>query len=315
MQASHARTEIVYGDISWASTVDGPGTRVVLFLRGCDFNCVWCHSPHLRDRDFSLLFFASRCQLCGACVRACASGVHRIREGRHELDRSRCRRCGRCARVCPVAPPARPLAGALANPVFRVEPEELHRRLRPQLDLLRRLGGGLTVSGGEPLIQYRALRSLLKRCQDDGFRTAVETSGSTSEGAFRALADVVDCWLFGLRPVAEGVGDAEATARFARACSNLKRLRATSGARVIIRMPVVPGVTDALECVAAVAEIMRFQQLEELEILPLNPHASHYYEAMGEPYPAGRIRPPIPERMDSLRQAFVDGGIRARVVR
>ena len=304
---------LVYGDIAWASRTDGPGTRVVLYLRGCGLQCPWCHSPHLQEMGSDLLFFEERCSRCGACVAACPHGVHRIDGGRHHVDRSRCRRCGRCVAVCPTVTPGVPLSGALALPVLKAAPEDLFRRLRPQLELLRRIGG-LTVCGGEPLVQARALRRLLELCRARGIHVAVETSGAVSRRRFALLVDVVDCWLYGLRPMGEEVCDPLAVGDFDRVRRNLAFLAGRPGTRVIVRTPVVPGTTDGRESLSTIADVMVANGLSELELLPLNPHSSHYYRAMGRPYPLGDVVPPSDTELSQVSAYFGSRGLQARIV-
>lgn len=179
-----------YFGISWLSVSDGPGIRIVLYLRGCMLRCPWCHSPHSWDFNPSLLFFESRCLYCGGCQSVCPNGVHCIRNGKHHVNRSLCKLCGRCVESCPTVLSRNSLAGALALPSFSADPMELFRKLRPQLDLLKRIGG-LTIGGGEPLLQYKPLRLLLQSCAAENFHSTVETSGSVPRRSFEELVDTV----------------------------------------------------------------------------------------------------------------------------
>ena len=135
-----------YFDISWFSSVDGPGTRVVLFLQGCHLRCPWCHSPQSWNTTSPLFFFENRCTLCGACVAACPNNVHSITGGKHFLDRGLCDRCGACIESCPVSRADRWNSGALGFPGSELEVQDLFRLLEPQLEMLRDIGG-LTLSG------------------------------------------------------------------------------------------------------------------------------------------------------------------------
>lgn len=273
-----------YFDISWQSALDGPGIRTVLYLRGCMLRCPWCHSPHSWDIDPTLLFFRDRCLRCGVCEAVCPTGVHSLSSGEHLINRSLCRKCGLCVEACPTVVSRNSLAGALALPSFSSEPVELFRKLRPQLDLLKRIGG-LTISGGEPLLQYKPLRVLLQNCVAENFHSAVETSGSVPKSNFEELVDVVDCWLFGLRPVQEESRSTGVTADLETVSRNLEFLSSQVGEKIIIRTPIIPGFTNNIHCVSSVAELMRGCGLSTIELLPFNAHSSHYYEAAGMKYP------------------------------
>jgi len=260
-----------------------------------------------------LLFFRNRCRLCGACVAVCPVGAHQIAGGQHRIRRSRCGHCGRCVRACPTTVPGRAMAGALALPVFRATPGEVWRRLHPQLTLLRRIGG-LTVCGGEPLCQHHAVGELAGLCRAARVHVAVETSGSFPQRRFAALVDKVDCWLFGLRPTSCGAGDHHQEARLSTVRRNLSFLARRASARIIVRTPIIPSLTDGLDSLMTVADLMRENGLSELELLPMNRHTSHYYNAMGQPFPLKALSPPSAERLAIIQAFFAERGVQARLV-
>jgi pyruvate formate lyase activating enzyme len=158
--------------------------------------------------------------------------------------------------------------------------EELFDEVVPQLELLRR-SGGLTLSGGEALLQLQGAARLLELARSAGFHTAVETSGNLPRERYEAVAGLVDCWLFGVRADPSGAGAGE---RFGRRGDNLRFL-ASLPARVIVRKPLVAGLTDTIEEVEATAELMAECGVAEIDLLPLNRHTDHYYRALGLPCP------------------------------
>ncbi len=302
-----------YYNISWNSMVDGPGIRVVLYLQGCKLQCPWCHSPHSQDQMPTLLFFESRCVLCGACEAACPHNVHHIKNGNHYIRRSLCQQCGRCALACPTSSSKYSMAGALTLPAFCTEPVNLFLRLHPQLDLLKRIGG-LTVCGGEPLLQYQPLRGLLYMCTEQGIHTAVETSGSLPKDHFEALIDVVDCWLFGLRPVPEDSCPPGQVADMKRVKENLQFLCSQDAKKIIIRTPIIPGFTDAPQELSAIAALMHANKLTTIELLPYNPHTDHFYKAMGKKNPLPGVQRPSDTELTGIRNYFTGHGFEARII-
>ena len=161
-------SQINYFNNSWESTRDGPGIRVVLFLQGCHLDCPWCHSAHSRPVQPALLFFEHLCLNCGICSQACPNKAHAMVNGRHILHGNKCIQCGDCIRQCPLSRINRNTAtGPLRNLKFSSSPEKLFEYLIPQLELWRKVGG-LTISGGEPPLQYQALGQILELCQKAG---------------------------------------------------------------------------------------------------------------------------------------------------
>ena len=154
-------------DIQRFSVQDGPGIRTTVFFKGCPMRCRWCHNPESFHREPDLLYYREKCTGCGLCVSVCPAEVHRFRDTCHELDRDRCLRCGKCAEICPER--ALELAG------YETGLEELMVKLRRDTDFYTGSGGGVTFSGGEPLLQAEALKKVTERCKAEGISTAVET--------------------------------------------------------------------------------------------------------------------------------------------
>ncbi len=307
------KTPISWFNISWTSNMDGPGTRVVLYLSGCLLRCPWCHSPHSWEQVPTLMFFDERCLMCGACQGACPNAVHEIIEGQHSIDRSRCKGCGECVRACPTVVSNGSMSGALALPVSRALPEALFKKLRGQLDLLKGIGG-LTISGGEPLLQYRPLKQLLQKCRKSGYHTAVETSGSVPEQNMWELLDLVDCWLFGLRPIFGKPHKKKLAADMQAVEANIRLLARSGKGKVIVRTPIVPGYTDSKRTFLAVATLMDECGMNEIELLPFNPHSRLFYDAMGMVFPINGNSRMAQDGLEKANHFFKEWGMVTKVV-
>jgi pyruvate formate lyase activating enzyme len=192
-------------------------------------------------------------------------------------------------------------------------PIELFQHLQPQLELLKSIGG-LTISGGEPLLQPVGVRQLLELCRADGIHTAVETSASLPLAAVKSLTDVVDCWLIGLRPTRADVCPPEQVADLEKVKENLHYLAQECGNEVIIRFPIIPGYTDHPQAIAAISAIMHRNQLSRIELLPFNPMSSFYYQAMGMDYPLAGVTPPPESQIRAIQEQFLRQGFAARIV-
>ncbi|MBQ6892795.1 MAG: glycyl-radical enzyme activating protein, partial [Clostridia bacterium] len=146
---------------------DGDGLRTTLFLKGCPLRCKWCHNPESLSPKSELGYYEHKCISCGKCVTVCPAGAHSINEGLHNFDRNKCTACGKCAPVC--------LGDALIFYGENVTPEEVLPKLLADREFYETSGGGVTISGGEPLLQADFTGALLNLLKQDGINTAVDT--------------------------------------------------------------------------------------------------------------------------------------------
>lgn len=295
-----------YLDIAWLSHYDGPGHRVVLYLQGCHLRCPWCHSPHSQATGPLLLYFLVRCLHCGRCAQVCPYGVHQVTENSHIVQRDRCVGCGKCIDACPVSHRDH-LSGALALPGKQVSVSELWYVLYPQLDLLRSIGG-LTVSGGEALLQSEPLAGLLRLCKEEGIHTAVETSGALLQRHIKDVMPLTDCWLYGLRPTPFY------TPPFAAQIADNLAFLAKEGKRIIIRTPIIAGITDLQASLEDIAEMMQENGLHEIQLLPFNRETSHFYHALGRKCQVGDEAVVTSGQLETVRDFFLKRGFSATVV-
>lgn len=288
------------------SRFDGPGHRVVLYLQGCHLRCPWCHSPHSQAKGFLLLNFPAQCRHCSRCVQVCLHGVHQVTADNHIVHREQCVGCGKCIDACPVSHRDH-LSGALAQAVKEITVPELWHVLYPQLDLLRSIGG-LTVSGGEALLQSEALAGLLQLCKEEGIHTAVETSGALPEKHVKDVAHLTDCWLYGLRPT-----PLYTPPHAEKITENLSFL-AKTGSRIIIRTPVIAGITDLPVSLDRIAAIMRANELHEIQLLPFNRETSHYYHALGRECKVSNEGIVTSKQIEAVRVFFQEKNCSATII-
>ncbi len=251
-------------DIQPFSTHDGPGIRTVVFLKGCQLHCHWCHNPEGISPRPQLSYLEERCTACGACAASCHAGVHRIApEGPHTLLRNACVGCGACARACP--------HDALEVVGQYMTVDAVMERIRIDQPFFDTSGGGITLSGGEPLRQPEFSAALLAAAQQEGIHTLIETSGYAPWSAFTAVLSVTDGFLYDIKET-----DPVRHRRFTGVdngmiLDNLRRLHAT-GVSITLRLPIIPNLNDRPEHRAAVDDLLRsLPGLAGVDTIPYHP--------------------------------------------
>ena len=286
---------------------DGPGVRTVIFFKGCPLRCGWCHSPETQAAGPELLLHVERCIACGACATACEvqAAVH---AGDHfDVDRARCRACGRCVSACPTG--ARELAGGVRSL------DEVMRDVLRDRAFYDQSGGGVTLSGGEALMQRAFALALLERCRSEGLHTAVETCGLVHPPTLRRAAAIADLFLFDLKLIDPERHRAATRASNRRILANLREL-AASRTNVIVRVPLIPGVNDDWHNVALTGALMASLGLARVELLPYHRAGIAKYARLGrmssfEHVPAASAAS-VADAAEVLRRAGLDvtaGGV------
>jgi len=282
---------------------DGPGIRTTVFLKGCPLRCAWCHNPESQSSSIEVLYFEDRCVRSGECVPACPHGALRL-DGRLVLDELRCQRCGYCADACPSA--ARQIVGR-----WMTVPEVIAEVTKDRV-FFDSSGGGVTVSGGEPLMQPDFLETLLKACRARGLHTVLETSGCGAADVLRRIAPDVGLFLYDLKAMDPEQHQRLTGARNAQVLQNLALL-AELGRPVIVRVPVIPGVNDGEGELEAISRQLASLGLRRIDLLPYHRIGSEKYRRMHQPYRMEGVEPPSPERMEALADRLRQDGFTVRI--
>jgi pyruvate formate lyase activating enzyme len=264
-------------NIQRCSLHDGPGIRTTVFLKGCSLKCFWCQNPESQAGGPEVLLDRRKCVLCGACRLACREGAVRLEGSKPAFSRGDCRGCGRCVPACPEE--ARTISGK------RVTVDEVLGEVLKDVRFYKRSGGGVTLSGGEPLAQPRFAGELFRRCKREGLHTTLDTCGSAPWPRIRGLLEYVDLVLFDIKHL-DAAKHAEATGRDNRLIlENAKRIAKRKPMRV--RVPLIPGFNDSVE---VVGEIVGFVEQElggaAIDLLPYNRLGEIKYEFLDREYPA-----------------------------
>ncbi len=293
-------TGIVF-DIRRYSIHDGPGIRTTVFLKGCVLSCLWCHNPESQASGPELILRDNRCIRCRACVDACPNGAIAWTDEGPRTDRAKCHGTGRCATACVAE------ARAVAGRTMTVEQVmDVVERDRP---FYEESGGGLTLSGGEPLVQPYFSAALLKAAKARGIHTVLDTCGQGSWKSLDRLRHDVDLFYYDLKVMDEERHHLCTGVSNRRILANLRAL-AARGHRIVLRVPVVPGINDDEENLRALrAFAAGLPHVEGVDLLPYHRIGADKYVRMGRTYPLPDTAPPTRQRMAEVARTLAAAGL------
>jgi len=284
-------TKVSVFNIQHFSLHDGPGTRSVIFFKGCNLRCVWCHNPESLSRKRDLLFYQERCIGCGECIRKCSN--HALYGAEHGIVRNKekCRECFRCTKVC--------CTQAWKTVGEEVSVEWLEELLKENIPYYRQ-SGGVTFSGGECMLQLEALERLLVFCRENHIHTAVDTAGNVPWKDFEKIRSHTDLFLYDLKAWDCEVHRKCTGAGNERILENYRRL-IESGASCEVRIPYVPGWNDRE--LPALAEFLKQYKPLRTVLLAYHDMGRAKEEALGIRTDR-QFRTPSKEEMEELKKKY-----------
>lgn len=277
---------------------DGPGIRTTVFFKGCPARCLWCHNPESQAGTPELMVSERRCIGCGACRKICPEAVS---TGRTPA----CTSCGSCIDICPTG--ARELVGRLMTP------EGVLGELERDRVFFEQSGGGVTLSGGEPLAQYSFLVDILNRCRQIGFSTTLDTCGFAPTSQLLAIAPLVDLFLYDIKLMDEDRHLAMTGLSNRPIRDNLRALGAIHP-NIWLRIPIVPGLTDDPDDLLSAARLAgSVPGVRQVHMLPYHRTGASKCRRLGRNDPLGAIAPPSEDQLLALAAPFRDQGLIVRI--
>jgi pyruvate formate lyase activating enzyme len=265
-------------DIQKFALHDGPGIRTVIFLKGCPFKCVWCCNPESINPEPQLAFDEQKCNQCHLCIEQCTFNVLNFREGELKVDFSSCIVCGKCLESCS--------KNALKIYGYETDTITILKEVMKDVDYYRNSGGGLTLSGGDPLFQFDFAFEILTGAKSLGLDTCVESEGYGTIDQFKKLLPVVDRFFFDYKITDEFLHRKYTGVSNIPVLENLHFL-AINNAEITLRCVLIPGINDNDAHFKAIAKISKqYGSIKAVEVMAYHDYGSGKYKQIGRPlYP------------------------------
>ena len=281
---------------------DGDGIRTTLFFKGCPLRCKWCHNPESLSFEKEKMYDAKLCVDCMRCTKLCEANI--IENNRHVFIRENCTLCGRCGAVCP--------QNAFETAGIDLSPEEIAAELLKDEIFMKNSGGGVTFSGGEPLMQPDLCVQIAKMLKEHDINIAIDTSAAVSRSAIDAVLPYTDTFLFDIKAMDEQVHIHCTGASNKNILDNIQYADSV-GTPMEIRYPYVPTMNDG-EWEGIAAFIGKLKNVKIVRILPYHDYADRKYHCLGLSYPVPDIPVPSVDDVSSVAEKMKSLGLKNVVV-
>ena len=298
----------VITNIQGFSIHDGPGIRTVVFFKGCPLSCRWCANPECLSAEPQIGFIETLCKGCGQCLEICPNEAIRPGEGVHRIDYSRCNSCGDCVDHCGY--------GALLRYGEAKTVSDVWDAVRRDKMFYDGSGGGVTASGGEPLLWARFVRDLFKLCKGEGIDTCIETCGLAGRQALLDVIPVTDHFLYDLKHIESELHERYTGQPNGTILGNAAFLL-DQGVDILFRQPLIPGINDTAGNIEATAAFLSGLGKGDicLELMPYHRMGWSKYRALDMKYPMNGTGAAGDEIVESVKAAYLERGIRCTISR
>jgi pyruvate formate lyase activating enzyme len=292
-------------DIKRFAIHDGPGIRTTVFLKGCPLHCLWCHNPEGIEDGFELIARPSRCARCYSCVSVCPLGAISKNSGPVEVDRSCCDLCGKCVKVC--------MYEALEFAGREISVEDVIEEVEKDLIFYEQSGGGVTLSGGEPLGQSKFCQEILTALEERKISSALDTSGLAPWDILAKTASKADIVLYDLKMI-----DAKKHKKYTGVSNGLilDNLKKLSGVHknIVIRIPLAGGVNDDEDNIRLTIDFLKpLKTIKNVSLLKYHKGGSEKYKNLGKASCFKIYEAPSDQRMEEIRQSFANAGFTVKI--
>lgn len=283
---------------------DGPGIRTTVFFKGCPLNCWWCHNPESQHLEPEVMYWEEKCTACGNCIKHCPKGALSIVDGKLKYNSESCELCSECSKYC--INEARVIKGKY------ISVDELFKEIMKDQIFYDESNGGVTFSGGEPLIQADFLREVMKKCKRMDIHTTIDTCGYVSWDKFEKIVDYTDLFLYDLKHMNSDKHKIYTSVPNELILDNLKKL-SDLGKNIYIRMPIIPGVNDDIEDLKKAAELLKNLNIIQVNLLPYHKMGMDKYKRLNMDLKLQEIQEPSHAKMNELSEIFKNVGLKVKI--
>ncbi len=278
---------------------DGPGIRTTVFFKGCPLRCSWCHNPESLKPSIEVMHNKERCSLCGECVKRCPENAVCIFDGSIVTNENECKICSECTFYC--INEAREIAGREYNL------DELMRILQQDAIFYEESSGGVTLSGGEPVMQIEFIEKLLKKLKKKGIHTAVDTSGAMPFSYYERIAPFTDVFLYDIKALDDDTHKKYTGISNKNILENLKKLSVIHNG-INIRIPVIDGVNATEKFTQDLINLLEGTQIANINLLPYHDISRHKYKKLNLEYECESLKVPSDETINNMKETLENKG-------
>ncbi len=282
-------------NIQKCSVHDGPGIRTTVFFKGCPLTCLWCHNPETQRYTKDIMYSNEKCSLCGQCEKRCPNKAISISEKIVCTNLEKCDFCEKCMDFC--VNNAREVIGK------EYTVEELIKEVDKDKIFYEQSGGGVTLSGGEVMMQIEFVEAFVKRCRDKGISVVVDTCGYTSFENYKRILDYVDIFLYDLKLINSQKHEKFIGKPNKLIIENLQKL-CEYGAKINIRIPLIEGVNTDEDNINETIKFLQSLNIKEVNLLPYHDIGMHKYTKLNMFYKQEHMSKPSEKKVEEIKKVF-----------
>jgi len=283
---------------------DGPGIRTTVFFKGCPLKCIWCHNPESQNMSKEVLYDSKKCVLCGTCQKVCPTNAIKIENNILTTDINKCNHSGECSIYC--------IYGAREVVGKEYSVDEVMKEIVKDKVFYEQSNGGVTVSGGEPLLQIDFVEEFLKRLKEENIHTAVDTSGAVNYESLERVSKYTDLFLYDLKLMDDEKHKEYIGASNKSIIENLVKLSKIHS-NINLRMPIIGGINDDIGHIEKTIELIKDLNIKKINLLAYHNIARHKYEKLGIVYEDAKMSIPTVDVMNNFKKMFENNGYEVKI--
>ena len=292
-------------DIKKFAVHDGEGIRTTVFFKGCPLSCVWCHNPESISAKPELEYIGGKCLNCASCVAVCKNGAHTMENGNHSYNREACIACGECVAPC--------LGDALSLCGKDMTVDEVFDIAMEDAAFYEASNGGVTLSGGECLLQADFCAELLRRLKENGINCNVDTCGYVDKSAIDKVAPYTDTFLYDIKHIDSAIHKKYTGVPNERIVENLRYI-ASIGKDIEVRIPLIPDINDDDATIEKIGTLLpEITTINKVQLLSYNNLAGSKYENIGRKNTMPKSSPQSRERMDAIAEILKKHNLKVEI--